>query len=296
MSCFTTRRSGTPTGRRRSKNINDNHVRYTHRNSVLLGLRPFTKMSYHGARPIFSGGGVTLTHYTDASLKERPYQEYFPGVEGLWPKHRYRLLWAWIFKPNFMRWIWTLGNGTYSIPGGAVVTPYNQGSPEFQWEWNQGPHMPGMLRINGSSALYTRWAVPVDGIHRTGVLLLRGKTPDGARSMVGGGEVPPLQKLLRNRNLGFQDGVVLEETRDDTPERYSAFDVETVAWRRLAILSAPAWGTSRHDPPKLSSASTVQRSSSSPGQERSRGSQPHRSAVYSSVTEDSSRHQSVQGR
>jgi hypothetical protein len=26
-----------------------------------------------------------------------PYQMYYPGVDGLWPLHRWRLLWTWIF-------------------------------------------------------------------------------------------------------------------------------------------------------------------------------------------------------
>jgi hypothetical protein len=56
---------------------------------------------------------------------------------------------------------------------------------------------------------------------------------------------PVTQRVLRNRNLGFQDGRILEQTRFDAPERFSEFDVETIGWRRLAILSARYGG--RHD-------------------------------------------------
>jgi len=232
------------------ENMNDNHVRYTHRNSVQLLLRPFGKMSFDGARPIFSGGGVTLTHYTDPSLQERPYREHFAGVAGLWPKHRYRLLWSWIFTPRVTRWIWALGEGTYSTPN-RLPTPYHQGSRGHVWEWNQGPHMPGMLRINGSSSLYTRWCVPIDegSTREFYFFAVRPRTATGR--LWEAAKYPLVQKLLRNRNLGFQDGVVLAQTRFDAPERFSAFDVETMAWRRLAILSARHGG--RHDkiPPEV---------------------------------------------
>jgi hypothetical protein len=213
-------------------------------------LRPFGKISFDGARAVYSGGGVTLTHYTDASLKERPYQEYYEGVDGLWPKHKYRLLWSWMFSAKALRWIWALGDGSYSRAN-SVPTPYHQGKPEFVREWNQGPHMPGMLRINGSSALYTRWCVPVDedSTREFYFYAVRPRTESGRRWEAA--KYPVVQKVLRNRNLGFQDGTILSQTRFDTPERFSSFDIETMAWRRLAILSARHGG--RHDkiPPEI---------------------------------------------
>ena len=53
------------------------------------------------------------------------------------------------------------------------------------------------------------------------------------------------QRLFRNRNLGFQDGNILAKLRYDLPERFSSYDVETMGWRRLAVLSARSGG--RHD-------------------------------------------------
>ena len=84
------------------ENMNDHHVRDVHRNAIQVLMRPFSRMSYQGARAVITGGGVTLTHYKDDSLDERPYQEHFSGVEGLWPIHRYRLLWSWIFPPSYV--------------------------------------------------------------------------------------------------------------------------------------------------------------------------------------------------
>ena len=56
---------------------------------------------------------------------------------------------------------------------------------------------------------------------------------------------PLIYKLLHDRNLGQQDGDILENARYDMPERMTAFDIETLAWRRLAILSSRYGG--RHD-------------------------------------------------
>jgi len=56
---------------------------------------------------------------------------------------------------------------------------------------------------------------------------------------------PFIYKLLHDRNLGQQDGDILENARYDMPERMTAFDIETLAWRRLAILSSRYGG--RHD-------------------------------------------------
>ena len=233
------------------ENMNDNHVRYTHRNSVLLGLRPFAKMSYDGARPIFSGGGVTLTHYTDDSLKERPYQEYFPGVEGLWPKHRYRLMWGLDLQAKLHAM--DLDLRKRDVLGSRRCRCHAVSSRQ--------PRIPVGVEPGSSHARdaadqwFERSLHPLGRscrrIHRREFYFYAVKPRTGLGRWWEAAKYPPLQKLLRNRNLGFQDGVVLEGTRYDTPERYSAFDVETVAWRRLAILSARHGG--RHDmiPPEV---------------------------------------------
>jgi len=231
------------------ENMNDNHVRYTHRNSLMMLLRPFGKTSFAGAKAIISGGGATLTSYTDDSLATRPYQEYFPGVDGLWPKHRYRLLWSWLFNYRPTRWLAYNGRGEYQQ---AAKMPYNVGPSEHVWEWNQGVHMPGMMRINMGGVIYTRWCVPVDR-HETRLFYFYATRVSRRteRWWFQWVKNPITYRALHNRNLGFQDGRILEQTRFDAAERFSFFDIETTAWRRLAILSSRYGG--RHDriPPDI---------------------------------------------
>jgi hypothetical protein len=231
------------------ENMNDNHVRYVHRNALQLLMLPFGKISLAGARPIIRGGGIRLTTYADASLKTRPYREYFSGLDGYWPKHRYRLAWTWLFDLKPFRWVALTGSEAYQEEN--PPHPY-LGNPAVTEEWNQGPHMPGMMRIDMGGLLYTRWCVPIDR-DTTRLFYLYAVRPRSRRELafIRYLKNPITWRLLHTRNLGLQDGEVLQDTHFDTPERFSSFDVETAAWRRLAILSARHGG--RHDfiPPEV---------------------------------------------
>jgi phenylpropionate dioxygenase-like ring-hydroxylating dioxygenase large terminal subunit len=209
------------------ENLSDNHTNYIHRNAIQVLLQPFMKVSYRGAKTYYEGGGAGLTFYSDGKERERPYREYFPEVDGYWPKHRYRMAWVPLFRPKPIRWLWRMGDG---YPPKGTYHPNH--------EWNGGPHMPGQQRISGGSTMYTRWCVPIDK-NTTKLFYMWACRPRNRVARAWERIKYPLnQKLLRHRNLGFQDGHILEELRFDLPERFSQYDVETIGWRRLAILSA----------------------------------------------------------
>jgi hypothetical protein len=105
--------------------------------------------------------------------------------------------------------------------------------------------MPGMQRISGGSAMYTRWCVPIDEKTTKEFYMWAVRPESAAQKAWERIKYPINQKLLRHRNLGFQDGHVLEQLRFDLKEQFSQYDVETMGWRRLAILSARYGG--RHD-------------------------------------------------
>ncbi len=67
-----------------------------------------------------------------------PYQMYYPGVKGVWPLHRWRLLWIWFFD-------------LFRRGGYAHFKKYE--------EWGLGHHLPCIVRAGGGS---TRYAVPVE--------------------------------------------------------------------------------------------------------------------------------------
>jgi phenylpropionate dioxygenase-like ring-hydroxylating dioxygenase large terminal subunit len=225
------------------ENFQDNHATYIHRNSLRLLMRPFLKLSYAGAKPVISGGGMHLSYYSDGTASKRPYREYFEGVRGYWPKHKYRMLWAWAFRLPFLRWL---------SPRGALGAhpPAYHADPE----WNNGPHMPGIQRILQSewksSFIYTRWCVPIDE-NTTREFYLHAIRRGPVGQFLERLKFPLVNRLMYYRNFGYQDGRVLEQTPFDLPEQFSPYDVETIGWRRLAILSARYGG--RHDriPPEI---------------------------------------------
>ena len=224
------------------ENMNDNHVFYVHRNAVQVLLRGWPKTSFKTAKGVITGSGITLVPYSDGTAASRPYQEEYPGL-GLWPKTRYRLLWTWLFKLRPLRWIATNAKGAYETDSHAL---FNRGSPELELEWNQGPNMPGMMRISFGDMLFTRWCVPV-AERETRLFYFYTTRPSSKREELWTRTVKHhiVFKMLHDWNLGKQDGDILEEARYDMPETFSQFDLETVTWRKLAILSSRYGG--RHD-------------------------------------------------
>jgi hypothetical protein len=114
--------------------------------------------------------------------------------------------------------------------------------------------MPGIQRILQSdwktSFIYTRWCVPIDE-HTTREFYLHAIRRGPLGRVLERIKFPLVNRFLYYRNFGHQDGRVLAQTPYDMPEQFSPYDVETIGWRRLAILSARYGG--RHDriPPEI---------------------------------------------
>ncbi len=218
------------------ENFQDAHAPYVHRNALQIVVHPIPKRSFYGARPVIRGGGVHLTYYSDGSRATSPYQEYFPGVDAYWPKHRWRYLWTWAFERNRMQRPATVGG----------LKPFLDDP-----EWANGPHMPGMQRIGYERALYTRWCVPIDE-RTTRKFYFHAARPRTALARLYERLQHPIRwRWLNYRQFAPQDDRVVSQTPYDKPERFSPFDVETIGWRTLAILAARHGG--RHDriPPEL---------------------------------------------
>lgn len=223
------------------ENLRDNHAPYLHRNSLSMLMRQLGKVSNGASRPVYHGGGVRLSSYDDGRRRDAPYREYFPAVGGYWPKTSWRLLWTWAFRYPPLSFLHADRRGRYAHSGAY------SGSPE----WDMGPHMPGMQRISRNHSMYTRWCVPVDR-DLTCEFFLHAIRPRGRLdSLVERLRYPVALRLLYYRNLALQDGQNLQRTRYDSLERFSDADIETIGWRKLAILCTRYGG--RHDriPPEV---------------------------------------------
>jgi nitrite reductase/ring-hydroxylating ferredoxin subunit len=221
------------------ENFNDNHVSYAHRNSLALLMIPWIKISYRGARPMITGGGLRLTHYDDGTTAERPYREWYDGVEGYWPKRELRRRWAPLFRTPALKWLKQLGTRSARFAD-------SEGMLEDDQEWATGPHMPGMLRLSRGDNMYTRWCIPIDE-SSSRQFYITSFWPESAAARLFTEKIrwPITFRLINHRNFGLQDAAFLAHTRYDLRERFSPFDVETIAWRKFCILTARHGG--RHD-------------------------------------------------
>jgi phenylpropionate dioxygenase-like ring-hydroxylating dioxygenase large terminal subunit len=151
------------------ENTNDAHnCFFVHRNciSILksrLGGRPRTPLGYrtkilNGKTANYSvGSGIAPTerYYYDEN-GHIPYQMYYPGVDGVWPLTRWRLLWTWIWDRKAKnrsdeRW-------------GDSRRNANMGTARGDDDW-QGTRLPSIsAKGTGGNAKFRshRWAVPAE--------------------------------------------------------------------------------------------------------------------------------------
>ncbi len=77
------------------ENALDSHVMYVHRNSLLQLLEPILQFGALGYRPRQVGDRALLGYLAQSP---RPTRDYYPGVDGYWPKSQWRRLWLWAFR------------------------------------------------------------------------------------------------------------------------------------------------------------------------------------------------------
>lgn len=208
------------------ENYADSHVRYVHRNSVLMLMRPVLppalplrgkpqRVGEHRLSGAGRGGDVGSSRAANG----RPYQDFYPLLGVKWPAHRWRLLWTWVFTlADKVRWTFR---------------------KRFQASdaWGMGQHLPSVVRINYGSHMYTRWAVPVDEEHTRMFYFHSARRP----TLIG-----KLHEFLQwhlfhnwamNKNFSEQDSPGAIELYYDRPERLTVSDQQTIEWRKM-VLSA----------------------------------------------------------
>ena len=222
------------------ENTMDAHNAFmVHRDSVRilksrLGGRPRTPLGYrvnivnNKAVHYQPGEGKSSVekYYYDEDGKI-PYQMYYPGVDGVWPLSRWRLLWTWFFDRKARKQGQTPGRVRPPQADAASVN-----------EWN-GTRLPGMSRTGGNNAFFrsTRWPVPVEE-NLTRMVYLNveryGRRPNTLRRLWSAVSWP-----YRNWELNFnfrnQDYDAEKYVQYDKPEYLSSTDSVVVAMRRLFV-------------------------------------------------------------
>jgi phenylpropionate dioxygenase-like ring-hydroxylating dioxygenase large terminal subunit len=210
------------------ENSMDSHVPYVHRDALLSLRRPIMKgrprtvipkvvngRAIVGVRPERPNGAVVPQ---PAPAAEPAYQDYYPALGGYWPKHRWRLLWTWLFDRKEKH--------------RAQMPPFHDAE-----EWGRDGqllhHLPSMFRYDHKYSVYTRYAVPVD--EKTSRMIyfhaVRIRNPLArAWEHV---HFRLFYNWAMNANFSRQDLYVMQEQRYDRPEKLSGTDAEIIAWRKL---------------------------------------------------------------
>lgn len=199
------------------ENENDAHnCFFVHRNSVTQlfsssGGRPRTPI---GPRSKVVNGRALLhlgknRGYYAGENGKLPYQMYYPGVDGVWPLHRWRLLWGWLFDRIRSR-------------GQAEDVPE---------EWSGGYHAPSMIRSFG--ATYTRWVVPIKPNLSRVVYFHTRRIKNPARRAWEKVYFYAWFNWMRHYNFSGQDNGAASPCRYYTPEILSATDSHLVLLRKL---------------------------------------------------------------
>jgi len=192
---------------------------YVHRNSWIqlrsaAGFRP-TPL---GPRPkVVNGRSLAgdergnANYYADENGKGS-YQLYFPGVDGVWPLHRLRRLWGWMFQLAIRRW------QRYQTPE----------------EWDMCNHLPAIVRSRvGGHGVYTRWAVPVTA-NLSRIVYMHGMRPKSALGRLWERIAwVTYYNWMVNFNFSGQDNAAAAPVRYWTPEHLSSTDSFLVFWRKL---------------------------------------------------------------
>jgi phenylpropionate dioxygenase-like ring-hydroxylating dioxygenase large terminal subunit len=218
------------------ENYADSHVRYVHRNSALMLMRPMLPPSLPmagrpfrvGSHRLAAPGRIGSATQRDRN-KGRPYQDYFPLLGARWPKHRWRLMWTWFFE-------W------------CDRIRYKFRRPfQISDEWGTGQHLPSVVRLNYGTHMYTRWAIPVTEnetrmfyFHVARRATWLGRLHERVQWTL-------FHNWAMNKNFSEQDSPGAIDLYYDRPERMTVSDQQTIEWRKL-LLSAPELNLSK--PPR----------------------------------------------
>jgi phenylpropionate dioxygenase-like ring-hydroxylating dioxygenase large terminal subunit len=199
------------------ENSFDSHVRYLHRNSAMLLMKPIYPPHFPPGRPK-KIGAHRLMPSRPVFEPSKADQEYFPGLDANWPRHRYRRAWLWLV---------------------AILRKPFDLLPTYRASeaWEMGQHLPCMVRINYRTHMWTRWAVPIDEQNTRMFYFHTARR----RSAIGRAYEWLAYHLFHHwvmdRSFSAQDAPAAIHAYYDRPEYLAPTDAQLVQWRKL-LLSA----------------------------------------------------------
>jgi hypothetical protein len=208
------------------ENSLDSHVMYVHRDALLQLMEPIQQFGGKGYHPRVVNGKAAVGFLKDPP---RVGREYYPGVDGHWPKTQWRNLWLWAFAWRNARV--------------KSHRPFLEDDPEWgmhtkidgKYVRSAGHHLPSMFRFDFGGQMFTRHCVPVtEGLTRVFYIHAQRR-----RSRIGQAMRTAYYHLFRNwaLNINFssQDYRVMSTQDYDAPEMLSPSDSQVVVWRKLLL-------------------------------------------------------------
>ncbi len=219
------------------ENTNDSHVSFVHRNAITILFgggkaissprTPFGNRTQiiddHAVWYKNDGTKPRVDRYYYDENGDIPYQMYYPGVKGVWPLHRWRLLWTWIADRKRKR--------NRENQAAQLNTVQNEAN-----RWN-GTCLPGMSRTAGANPNFrdTRWPVPVEASLTRMIYLNveRYSSPPNPWTRFTSHITWPVRNFVKNFNFRSQDIYAEMTGQYDKPEFLLSTDTFVIATRRL---------------------------------------------------------------
>ena len=208
------------------ENSLDSHVMYVHRNAVLQLMEPVQQFGKIGYQPKVVNERSCIGYLRDPPRSGR---EYYPGVDGYWPKTEWRKLWLWAFKWRSNR----IASAPKFLEGNEEWGMYAK--LEDRYVRAGGHHLPSMFRFDFGGQLLTRSCVPISAT-LTQIVYVHAVR---RKSWFGKMQAALYFKIFRNwaLNINFstQDYAVMATQDYSAPEHLSPSDGEVVRWRRMLL-------------------------------------------------------------
>jgi phenylpropionate dioxygenase-like ring-hydroxylating dioxygenase large terminal subunit len=197
------------------ENSFDSHVRYLHRFSAMMLMKPVAPPAFPPGRPKRIGK-ARLVPMRPIHEKAPSAQDYFPGLDAHWPRHRLRLAWTWVFEAARK---WFLSGPPFPVSE----------------EWDTGQHLPCMVRINYRNYMWTRWAVPITETTTRMFYFHSALRPTALGRAWEWLSYHFFHHWVMDRNFSAQDAPAAIKAYYDRPEYLAPTDAQLVHWRRLLL-------------------------------------------------------------
>ena len=199
------------------ENAFEAHVPYVHRDAIRQFMMPMGQVGPVGVNSKVVNGRSIRSDLgsPNSSFGRLPYRIYYPALNTYWPKHRWRLMWSWLFN-------W------------AGKRRWKSEKIDTTEEWGGNlHHLPAIVRVTHGTDMHTRVNVPITEFRTREVYFHTTRPKNGFGRLYEQVHWTLFGRWSQVTNFSIQDYKAVGPQRYDTQEYLSATDMHQVKWRRL---------------------------------------------------------------